>query len=240
MNMKTKIACALDGLRLAAALVMAHNAMTVMGKGFLVKIHDLLDLVGANSITELAKIGAVPWIDYKLHDTPVTVALRVKALVENGAKVITVHASGGLKMMQAAVAAAGSSAEIWAITVLTSLAPEEIAYIFGKERTKDEIARDLAILAHKAGIRTIVCSAEEVGYLSICPELAGMGFTVPGTRMTGQALGQQVRSGSPKDAVAKGATCLVIASGFTNADDPVEALKAFANDAKEGEATHSN
>jgi orotidine-5'-phosphate decarboxylase len=46
-----------------------------------------------------------PWVDYKLHDTKDTVALRVKALIRNGARIITVHASGGVEMMQSAVAA---------------------------------------------------------------------------------------------------------------------------------------
>mgnify|MGYP003395744265 CR=1 FL=1 len=82
--MKTKIAFALDGLRLTAALVMAPLAMTMKRTVLLAKIHDLLDRYGPSAISGLTEIGAIPWVDYKLHDTPDTVAMRVKALIENG------------------------------------------------------------------------------------------------------------------------------------------------------------
>jgi orotidine-5'-phosphate decarboxylase len=155
--------------------------------------------------------------------------------VANGAKIITVHASGGVPMMQAAVNATFSGcddplAEIWAITVLTSLDKGEVARIYGKERTVAQIVREFALMAKEAGVETVVCSAEEVGVLSKDPELKGMKFTVPGTRSPGKALGQQKRSGTPSQAIADGATYLVAGSQVTKAEDPVMALEAMVTE----------
>jgi orotidine-5'-phosphate decarboxylase len=175
------------------------------------------------------------WVDYKIHDTKDTVALRVKALVRNGAKIITVHASGGVPMMKAAVEATLSEcgdvmADIYAITVLTSLDDAEIARVYGGDRTREQIVHELALMAHEAGVRTVVCSAQEVRMLSTSPDLAGMKFTVPGTRSVGVALGQQKRSATPAQAVEDGANELVAGSQVTKSEDPVVALQKMADE----------
>lgn len=227
--MKSKIALALDGhsLQRAARFIVSLGAQLRA-----VKIHDLLDAIGPPAITVITALGGTPWVDYKLHDTKDTVALRVRALVRNGAKIITVHASGGVPMMKAAVEATFSGcdepmAEIWAITVLTSLDDTEIGRIYGKDRTREQIVREFALMAKEAGIKTVVCSAQEVKMLAEDPELQGMEFTVPGTRSAGVALGQQKRSGTPAQAIADGATCLVAGSQVTKAEDPVAAFNAM-------------
>ena len=228
--MKSKIALALDGLSFekATRLIVALGALLRAAK-----IHDLLDAFGPPVLTVIKALGGTPWVDYKLHDTKDTVALRVKALARNGAKIITVHASGGVEMMQAAIEATLSGcdepmAEIWAITALTSLNDQEIARIYGKGRTREQIVREFALMAKEAGVRTVVCSALEVKMLSEDSELRGMEFTVPGTRSPGVALGQQKRSGTPAKAIEDGATCLVAGSQVTKAEDPVAAFNAMA------------
>ena len=226
-----KISLALDGLSLERAIELTKK----LGQWIhALKLHDLLDAYGPKVIQALKDVGAeVPWVDYKIHDTKDTVALRVRALVRNGAKVITVHASGGVPMMKAAVDATWNEcgdqmAEIYAITVLTSLDDQEIGRIYGKDRTREQIVHELALMAHEAGVRTVVCSAKEVGMLSRSGDLAGMKFTVPGTRSVGVALGQQKRSATPAQAVRDGASELVAGSQVTKADDPVVAFKAMA------------
>lgn len=195
------------------------------------KIHDLLDRTGPLVLRLLRKRGVnMPWVDYKLHDTGDTVGLRAAALMENGAKIITVHASGGVEMMRSAVQAVEGKAEIWAITLLTSLNEATIARVYGKERTREEIVHELAIMAQEAGVHGIVCSALEVGMLSKCPELAGMKLVVPGTRSKGQALGQQARSGTPANAVRAGAHIIVAGSQVTKAEDPEAAFRALAEE----------
>lgn len=222
-----RISLALDGLS-------AERAMTLVqllaDKVRAFKLHDLLDLFGPNILDTLRRAGArLLWVDYKLHDTKDTVALRVKALARNGAQVITVHASGGVTMMKAAVEAAlpqprGAKAEIYAITVLTSLDDDEIGRIYGRDRTREQIVHELALMAYEAGVRTVVCSAQEVGILKQSPYLVGMKFTVPGTRSVGVELGQQKRSGTPAQAIQNGADELVAGSQITKADNAVEAF----------------
>jgi len=228
-----RISLALDGLSRQQALELTRQ---LRGRLRAVKLHDLLDANGPSIIHDLGKAGAeVSWIDYKIHDTKDTVALRVRALVKNGAKIVTVHASGGVPMMMAAVEATFNRfreqlAEIYAITVLTSLDDDEIKRIYGGERTREQIVHELALMAHEAGVRTVVCSAKEVKMLKESTDLPGMRFTVPGTRSAGVALGQQKRSGTPAQAIADGADELVAGSQITKAEDPVV---AFENMAKE-------
>jgi len=227
---KKPICLALDGLSLSASIGLAEQ---LGSQCYALKIHDLYDAMGVTAIDALSATNTKPWVDYKIHDTKNTVALRVRALVRNGAKVITVHASGGVPMMKVAVNAAMSEcddelAEIWAITVLTSLDDDEIARIYGKDRTREQIVHEFALMAKEAGVRTVVCSAQEVGMLSQSPDLVGMEFTVPGTRSAGVELGQQKRSGTPAQAVADGASHLVAGSQVTKAGNPVAAFAAMA------------
>jgi orotidine-5'-phosphate decarboxylase len=229
----SKICLALDGLSLRDALALVEQ----LGKYcFAVKIHDLLDAEGPEAISSLIRAGARRvWIDYKVHDTKDTVGLRVKSLIANGAHIVTVHASGGVEMMQAAMAAANGQAQIWAITVLTSLSPADVERIYGcnrdgTPRTPAQVALDFAMMAEKAKVDGVVCSAQEVGMLSRNPDLGCLNFTVPGTRSAGADLGQQKRSGTPAQAIDDGATFLVAGSQVTKAKDPVAAFKAMAGE----------
>ncbi len=239
-----KISLALDGLSPERALELTRKLGRLLRA---VKLHDLIDRWGSVVIQRLKATGVKRvWVDYKLHDTKDTVVLRVKALIENGADIITVHASGGVPMMKAAVDATFSEprediaeigastvtqmAEIYAITVLTSLDDEEIKRIYGKDRTRAQIVHELALMAHEAGVRTVVCSAQEVKMLKESVDLPGMRFTVPGTRSEGVALGQQKRSGTPGQATEDGADELVAGSQITKAEDPVAAFKSMASE----------
>jgi orotidine-5'-phosphate decarboxylase len=226
-----KISLALDGLSAERAIELVKKLGKWLRAG---KLHDLLDAYGPSIIKKLIHAGMkVPWIDYKIHDTRDTVGLRVAALVRNGAKIITVHASGGVEGMKAAVNATFNEcneqlAEIYAITVLTSLDDAEIARIYGSERTRQQIVHEFALMAYEAGVRTVVCSALEVQYLSEADDLQGMRFVIPGTRSAGVALGQQKRSATPLEAMAWGADELVAGTQVTKAEDPVTAFKAMS------------
>ncbi|MFA6519634.1 MAG: orotidine-5'-phosphate decarboxylase [Candidatus Paceibacterota bacterium] len=231
---ESKICLALEGLSLERACSLTSKLGMYC---YAVKIHDLHDAEGPNAIRVLKKVGAKRvWVDAKLHDTPDTVALRMRALTRNGADIITVHASGGIKMMEAAAAAALYAGgdiltEIWAITLLTSLGPTEIERDFGKygrNPTAEQIVLNRALMAREGGLNGLVCSAKEVGMLSSHHDLQGMTFTVPGTRSAGVALGQQKRSGTPAQAISDGATFIVASSQVVKAEHPVMAFKAMA------------
>jgi len=234
---QSKICLALDGLSLGVVMRLLAEFGGRLRAG---KIHDLLDAFGPMVLRVIEALGVLPWVDYKIHDTKDTVALRVAALVKNGAKIITVHASGGVPMMQDAVKAAGDVAEIYAVTVLTSLDDKEIARIYGKDRTRMEIVHEFALMAWEAGVRTVVCSALEVGMLKQSPDLPGMRFLVPGTRSAGVALGQQKRSATPREAIDAGADELVAGSQVTGSKDPADAFEAFATEIGEPIAASHN
>ena len=227
---ESKLCLALDGLSLERSLSLTSK----LGEHcHAVKIHDLNDAEGPHAVKLLRKVGAKRiWVDAKLHDTKDTVALRAGALARNGANIITVHASGGIPMRKAAIDAVftdcGPAASIWAITILTSLDPKEIASIYGADRTPQQIVLDLALMAKEAGVNGLVCSAKEVGMLSAHRDLLGMVLTVPGTRSAGINLGQQKRSGTPAQAIADGARFLVAGTQVTKAEHPVVAFKAMA------------
>ncbi len=227
--MKKTISLALDGVPVEKAFNLVRGLRDRV-KSF--KLHDLLDAYGPEFLHQLGILGVQRWVDYKLHDTKDTVALRVRALIGNGASIITVHASGGVEMMKAAVEAtiiAGEpAAEIYAITVLTSLDDKETARSYGADRTREQIVHEFALMAYEAGVRTVVCSALEVAMLKQSAKLPDMKFTVPGTRSAGVALGQQKRSGTPAQAIIDGASELVAGSQVTKAQDPIAAFDAMA------------
>src|SRR5579863_10077403 len=99
-------------------------------KFYCVKIHSLYDQFGSEIVSELKNAGAQRvWVDAKLHDIPNSVRLRAKAIASSGAKILTVHASGGVKMLRAAKEGFGSG-KVYAVTALTSLSDEDIKTIY--------------------------------------------------------------------------------------------------------------
>lgn len=227
-----KLCLALDGLSFDESL----RVLNTGGLGHLahaVKVHALLDQDGPRMVSLLRDHGVEKiWVDYKIHDTKDTVGYRVAALRNHEVDIVTVHASGGVAMMKEAVKAGDQHTAIWAITVLTSLDDEEIAAIYGRERTRQQVVRDLAYMAKDAGVDGLVCSAQEVAMLWQDPHLTNLKLVVPGTRSIGVALGQQKRSGTPRQAVIDGATYLVVGSQVTKAPDPYVAFMAMEEEIK--------
>lgn len=173
------------------------------------------------------------FIDAKLHDIPRTVASAVRTFVRPGAKIINVHALGGLEMMRSAVDAARERAfelglpepQIFAVTILTSIAPEDLGEL-GLTGGPAENAIRLAALARDAGCSGVVCSAHEVADLK---NFFGEEFLTitPGIRPSGAAQGDQKRVMTPAQACAAGADYLVVGRPITAAIDPVEATRAI-------------
>ena len=109
------------------------------------------------------------FVDAKLHDIPRTVAAGLAALVRPNVHIVNVHALGGLEMMRAAVDAAAERAaqlgvnppHVFAVTLLTSIAPEDLNEL-GLQGGPGENAIRLAALARDAGCSGVICSAHEV------------------------------------------------------------------------------
>lgn len=217
--MNSKIVLAMDGVSLSSYTQLA----SVLGpRVHAIKVHHVHDEVGAGGhLRSYIPPSGKLWIDHKLHDTPDTVALRVVALRRSGADIITVHASGGPVMLKAALDAAGD-AEIYAVTVLTSLADEEAAYIYGA-RSRGHAVLRLASFAVNNGVHGLVCSPNEVAMLrqELGPDVK---LVVPGTRSIGKDTHDQKNVRTPADTIAAGASLLVIGRQVTQAKDPLAAL----------------
>ena len=172
------------------------------------------------------------FVDAKLHDIPRTVGAAIRQLVRPGAHIINVHALGGDAMMRAAVDSANERADelglsrphIFAVTILTSHAPEELGEL-GLIGGPAENATRLAALARDAGCSGVVCSAHEVADLK---SFFGRDFLTltPGIRPAGASHGDQKRVMTPAMAVAAGADYLVVGRPITEAKNPLEAAKA--------------
>ena len=183
-------------------------------------------------IVEIFKLlGFKVFLDLKFHDIPHQVQGAAASAVEAGADMITMHAVGGVPMMQAAQAAvdeSGTEADTLAITVLTSMNEETLAQT-GVSRGVGEQVRALAACAQEAGLSGVVASPQEAAMLR---ELLGPDALIvtPGVRPVGAALGDQSRVATPKAAFDAGASHIVVGRPITQADDPAAAFDAIAAD----------
>jgi orotidine-5'-phosphate decarboxylase len=157
----------------------------------------------------------------------------VAQLVRPNVHIVNVHALGGLEMMRVAVDAAEERAaelgatppHVFAVTILTSIAPEDLNEL-GFQGGPGENAIRLAALARDAGCSGVVCSAHEVRDLK---RFFGDDFLTltPGIRPTGIAHGDQKRVTTPAQAVAAGSDYLVVGRPIVEADDPLAAAAAI-------------
>lgn len=175
-------------------------------------------------------IGAPIFLDLKLHDIPNTVAGGVRAVLNLRPRMLTIHAAGGSAMIQAAHQAAVSAGPdrpmILAVTVLTSLGPDDLHAIGVAATPADQVLR-LGCLAIQAGADGLVCSPLEVAMLrqALGPAVK---LVVPGIRPEGSAAGDQARTMTPAQAVAAGADWIVVGRPITGANDPGAAAADIA------------
>ena len=221
-----KLIVALDTTDLARASAWAAATAPHVG---LFKLG--LEFFLANGAAGVRAIAGRPvFLDLKLHDIPNTVAGGVRAVLDVRPKMLTVHASGGAAMIEAARKAAETAGAerpmILAVTVLTSLDAAALASTGVASSPAEQVLR-LARLALSAGADALVCSPKEVAMLR-----AALGpsarFVVPGIRPAGSALGDQVRVMTPAEAVAAGADWIVVGRPITGAADPGAAAAAIA------------
>lgn len=180
---------------------------------------------GPRGVRAIAELGLPVFLDLKLHDIPNTVSKAVEALAPLQPQILTVHASGGRAMLEAAKNAAPSTTKIVGVTVLTSLDSDDLAAAGVQGSPAEQVDR-LARLAREAGIDGIVCSGAEVSQArKAWPE--GF-FVVPGVRPAGSETGDQKRVVTPARAVADGASVLVIGRPITGALNPRQAMMDIA------------
>jgi orotidine-5'-phosphate decarboxylase len=173
--------------------------------------------------------GRPVFLDLKLHDIPNTVAGAVRALEGLDVRMLTVHAGGGGAMVAAAVQAAAAlpvPPMILGVTVLTSLDAAALFEVGVSGGVTQQVLR-LARLALAAGAGGLVCSAREVPVLRAAfgPEPV---LVVPGIRPAGADHGDQARVMTPAEAIAAGASHIVVGRPITAAPDPAKAAAAIA------------
>lgn len=191
---------------------------------------------GPEVVRELVARGKRVFLDIKLHDIPNTVAGAVAAASDLGVDLLTLHASGGPRMLESAAAAGSGDIRLLAVTVLTSLTPDEMSAVWGRDirSVRDDVGR-LALMGRDAGVDGIVASALEASWIR---QQVGPDFLIvtPGIRPAGSDVGDQNRVTTPGDAVRNGADYLVIGRPITQADDPVAAFASVLQEIDEAES----
>lgn len=187
---------------------------------------QLFTAEGPSVVRDLVASGRKVFLDLKFHDIPTTVAGAVRSAADLGVSMLTVHASGGGRMLRAAVDAGASSQFrplILAVTVLTSLGDEDLQEIGINGSVQSQVLR-MASLAIDRGCGGIVASAHETRELR--RELGtGFAIVVPGIRPEGSAVGDQSRVVTPAEAFSAGATYIVVGRPITGAADPGAAAR---------------
>ena len=180
--------------------------------------------LGHQAISYESNKGFKIFLDLKLHDIPNTVKKSIEGLVSLPIDMMTIHASGGLEMMKAAMKAVdGSDIKIFGVTALTSLSDEDTSLIF--KRTAAEQVNAMLDLAEEAGIDGVVCSPHE---LTLVTKRKSLQSITPGIRIA-KAIDDQSRVMSPREAIERGSNYLVIGRPITEAKDINATLNEIYN-----------
>jgi orotidine-5'-phosphate decarboxylase len=253
MTTRDKLIVALDLPSGNAATRMAER---LQGHAGMFKVgSELFTAEGPVPVRYLVTTGHRVFLDLKFHDIPNTVRAAAREAAELGVSMVNVHASGGRKMMEAALEGARSALhhavhgsalqpvsrgvqasagiavgdearpKVLAVTILTSLASQDLEEL-GISGTPVEAVLRLARLAQSAGLDGVVASPREI---SAIRQACGPGFLIvtPGIRPASAATDDQARIATPASAIAAGADYLVVGRPITGAPDPVAAADAI-------------
>jgi orotidine-5'-phosphate decarboxylase len=216
----------LDRARAAALAVREAVGMLKVGLELFVE-------AGPAAVALGRETGLPVFLDLKLCDIPETVERAVARAATLGARMITVHASGGPAMLRRAADRArkeGTGLEVVAVTVLTSLDDGDLAALGIAGASVPEQVERLARLAWDQGVRAFVCSPHEAARLrgALGPEAT---LVTPGVRAAGPFAGDdQKRTMSAGEAIAAGASWVVVGRPIRDAADPLAAARAIARE----------
>ena len=223
-----KIIVALDGMAPEQALEFAAG---VEGLRWVKVGLELFVQAGPGVVARLREQGLRVFLDLKFHDIPATMAGACRRAAALGAELITVHACAGSEALQAAQAAAMEGAQsaglatptLLAVTVLTSWDEHRLQRELAMSQGIAERVPALAQLSASAGIGGCVCSPLEAAALR-AQHQEPFALVTPGIRPKGAAVGDQARVMGPAEAIAAGASQLVIGRPITKAEDPSDAF----------------
>ena len=201
---------------------------------------------GPSMVRSLVERGDRVFLDLKFHDIPNTVATAVAAAASLGVWMVNVHAAGGTKMMRAARDAAHDTAArtglnaplVIAVTVLTSMSSGALAETGVETPLLDHVLR-LAQLAHAAGLDGVVASPQETvairqrfgsEFAIVTPGIRGILSAKPGVAAETAGPDDQERTMTPGEAIASGASYIVVGRPIIAAPDPRVAAEQIAGD----------
>ncbi len=225
LDPRQRLIVALDVSTAAAA----HKIVAAVGDSALTyKVGlQLYTAEGPQVVRELVASGRRVFLDLKYHDIPNTVARAVYEAAQLGVSMLTVHAAGAGKMLQAAVDASRGSKGLMvlAVTVLTSMDSNDLEKIGVRGTVEDSVVR-LSTIALAHGCQGVVTSAREASTLRA--ELGDdFAIVTPGVRPAGSSAGDQVRVVTPAEAIASGASHIVVGRPITEAADPAAEARAI-------------
>ncbi|AGJ98486.1 Orotidine 5'-phosphate decarboxylase [Wolbachia endosymbiont of Drosophila simulans wNo] len=223
------IICALDTQDLNEAISWANGLRDKVG---MVKLGlEFFAAHGPSGVREVAKCNVPIFLDLKLYDIPNTVARTVEAIKALDVEMLTLHISGGTKMLEEALnVVQGTKIKLIGVTVLTNMINEDLSELGVAREAKSQVIL-LAKLAKKIGLHGVVCSALETQEVR---QECGKDFKIitPGIRID-SSHDDQKRTATPKEAMSSGADYIVIGRPITKSGDPASSaeliLKSLTN-----------
>lgn len=187
---------------------------------------ELFTAAGPQIVQTLRALGNEVFLDLKLHDIPNTVKGAARSAASIGAKLLTVHATGGREMVQAAVEGAGATCGVLGVTILTSLDAAMLRSAWGRKSLEvyGEVLR-LAGDCAAVGAHGVVCSGLEAQKIG-AKYGDKLKLLVPGIRPAGARSDDQKRTVTAAEAARAGANYIVLGRMITEAKDPASELRS--------------
>ena len=192
---------------------------------------------GFEAFRLLEEHGAKCYYDCKFHDIPHTVQKACISLVKNNVNFFNVHIQGGSKMTSAVVRASRAAAKsmgiepptILGVTLLSSFGQKTLTTELCVDKNIEDFVLQLAKVAKETGLDGVVASAEEAKRIR---KEIGEDFIIlcPATRPTWSSVNDQVRVGTPRDAIMSGVDFMVVGRPITTADDPIVAANLIIDE----------
>ena len=192
---------------------------------------ELFTAEGPRAVEMIHAHGAKVFLDLKFHDIPNTVASACEAAAKMGVFMLNVHTLGGKQMMVSAVQALHKTAQatgkpapiLLGVTVLTSMTENDLREV-GIVKKLDKQVEDMAELAKICGLDGVVASGQEIEAIR---KVTGSDFKIvtPGVRPAWAAHGDQKRIVTPREAMERGASFIVVGRPITQSQNPLEAAE---------------
>ena len=232
-NPSDKIIVAIDGMDRNEAISFLKECPDISW----VKVGlELFTKEGPNIINTFKDMDKKIFLDLKFHDIPNTMSSASYNVSKLGVDIISLHASAGLKALQLSKEATIKGAreinnkppEVIAITVLTSISPQNFKYELNRESSIEENVLSLSKLTYDAGLDGCVCSPLEVKSLRNKYD-DNFKLITPGIRFLIDDINDQSRVMSPVDAISNGASKIVVGRAITKSNNPNKIFSEICN-----------